>query len=130
LSKIRQVWEDLVKKVGTNLGIRLSQAAPVAVEGSDVLVIAARPGYNSVADVCGTAEAKDRIEQCLQRLLRRPVTVRYETATSPRPEDTAPEPAGGRATDVLSADPMIQQVIELFEARPVHVEYEDSPDSM
>jgi DNA polymerase-3 subunit gamma/tau len=129
LAKVHQVWEDLVKKVGTNLGIRLSQTAPIAVEGSNILVIAARPGYNSVADVCGTAEAKDKIEQCLHRLLRRPVTVRYERSTGPRPEDAASAPAGGQALDVLAADPLIQQVIELFEARPFHVEYEDGHES-
>jgi DNA polymerase-3 subunit gamma/tau len=129
LTRIHQVWEDLVKKVGANLGIRLSQTAPIAVEGSNVLVIAARPGYNSVADVCGTTEAKEKIEQCLHRLLRRPVAVRYERSTDPRPEDSAPEPAGGRTPDPLTGDPMIQQVIELFEARPLHVEYEDGSDS-
>jgi DNA polymerase-3 subunit gamma/tau len=132
LTKIHQVWEELVKKVGTNLGIRLSQTAPIAVEGSDVLVIAARPGYNSVADVCGTAEAKDKIEQCLHRLLRRPVTVRYDRSTDSRQEGSAPESesGAGRTADVLTADPMVQQVIELFEARPLHVEYDDGRDSM
>ena len=47
LAPVRQVWPELVKKVGVELGMRLSQAEPIGVEEPDVLVIAAKPGYNA-----------------------------------------------------------------------------------
>ena len=61
--------------------MHLSQVEPVSVIGPDVLVIAAKPGYNSVADECGTAESLAKIEQALQRLTHRSVTVKYERSS-------------------------------------------------
>jgi len=129
LSTARNVWPDLVKKVGANLGWRLSQVEPVGVVGSDVLVIAAKPGYNSLADACGTAEALEKIEQSLQRLIHRPVNVKYER--SPDVDNLAPDarqPEARRA-DALSSDPMVQKVVELFEARSLQLEYDDQDPS-
>jgi DNA polymerase-3 subunit gamma/tau len=129
LAAIRQVWPELVKKVGSPLSMRLAVAEAVSVEDSDVLVIAAKPGYNSLADSCGTDEAREKIGRCLQRLLRRPVTVRYQRSLEPAQgsaHEPFPEP---RRPEILAADPMVQKVVELFEARPLHLEYDDDPDS-
>jgi len=128
LEAVRQIWPDLVKKVGSTLGMKLVAAEAIGVESPDVLVIAAKPGYNSLADSCGTDEAKERISHCLQRLLRRPVTVRYQRVVesmSPAPAAPAGEP---RPTEILAVDPMVQKVVELFEARPLHLEYEDDSE--
>ena len=94
LAAVRKVWPDLFKKVGARLGVHLSQVEPVSVIGPDVLVIAANPGYNSVADECGTAESLAKIEQALQRLTHRSVTVKYER--SPEVEDVASDGRAGR----------------------------------
>jgi DNA polymerase-3 subunit gamma/tau len=129
LAAIRQVWPELVKKVGSPLSMRLAVAEAVSVEDSDVLVIAAKPGYNSLADSCGTDEAREKIARCLQRLLRRPVVVRYQRSVEPAQgsaHEAFPEP---RRPEILAADPMVQKVVELFEARPLHLEYDDDPDS-
>lgn len=129
LETFRKVWPDLVKKVGTKLGMGLVATEPVAVEPSGALVFACKPGYNSsLTDLCGTSEARERIEQSLQRLVHRKVPVRYQvvsgadSASSPAAPQAAPRP------DQLAADPMIQKVVELFEARPFHFEYEAGPD--
>ncbi len=53
LDSFRKLWTDLVKKVGFSLGFHLIQAEPIAVIEPNVLVIAAKPGYNSIADECG-----------------------------------------------------------------------------
>jgi DNA polymerase-3 subunit gamma/tau len=127
LATARKVWPDLFKKVGARLGLHLSQVEPVAVAAPDILVIAAKSGYNSVADECGTAESLAKIEQALQRLTHRSVSVKYER--SPEVEDLAHD-AGtvdARRTDAVSSDPMVQKVIELFEARSLQFEY-DEPD--
>jgi len=129
LTAARRVWPDLVKKVGAQLGWRLSQVDPVAIEGADVLVIAAKPGYNSIANACGSAEALAKIEQNLQRLIHRPVNVKYER--SPESEDVAPDARqpDARRADALSSDPMVQKVVELFEARSLQLEYDDQDSS-
>lgn len=121
LQTIRDLWPNLVKKVGTDLGWRLSQAAPIGLDGPDVLVIAARPGYNAVADYCATEEAQRNIARSLQALLHRPVTVRYE-----RSGDSADGPPAveARRADRLADDPMVQKIVELFEARMLHLDYE------
>jgi DNA polymerase III subunit gamma/tau len=126
LAAIRKVWPDLFKKVGARLGVHLSQVEPVSVIGPDVLVIAANAGYNSVADECGTAESLAKIEQALQRLTHRPVTVKYER--SAEVEDVAADgrPADARRQDALAADPLVQRVLELFEARPHRFEYDET----
>ncbi len=129
LAAIRQVWPELVKKVGSPLSMRLAVAEAVSVEDSDVLVIAAKPGYNSLADSCGTEEAREKIARCLQRLLRRPVTVRYDRSLEPAQCSTHEPFAEPRRPEILAADPMVQKVVELFEARPLHLEYDDDPDS-
>jgi len=126
---IRQIWPELVKKVGSPLSMRLAVTEAISVEEPDVLVIAAKPGYNSLADFCGTDEAREKIAHCLQRLLRRPVTVRYDRSLEPA-QGSAHEPfSEPRRPEILAADPMVQKVVELFEARPLHLEYDDDPNS-
>ena len=129
LAAIRQIWPELVKKVGSPLSMRLAVTEAISVEEPDVLVIAAKPGYNSLADFCGTDEAREKIAHCLQRLLRRPVTVRYDRSLEPA-QGSAHEPfSEPRRPEILAADPMVQKVVELFEARPLHLEYDDDPNS-
>jgi DNA polymerase-3 subunit gamma/tau len=129
LAMARHVWPDLVKKVGAALGWRLSQVEPLGVVGSDVLVIAAKPGYNAVADACAAPDALKKIEQSLQRLIHRPVNVKYEHSLGS--ENVAPDTRQGdpRRADAFASDPLVQKVIELFEARPLQMEYEDESTS-
>src|SRR5690606_34753858 len=112
---------------GAGLGWKLSQAMPISVEAPDVLVIGARPGYNAVADQCSSVEALKRIGDCLQRLLRRPVTGRYEQSGDEGGE-SGPQAVEPRRVDHLQSDPMVQKVVELFEARMLHLEYEGEQD--
>ncbi len=128
LDAVRQLWPDLVRKVGAKLGMRLVAAEAIGVEEPDVLVIAAKPGYNSLADPCGADEAREKVEQCLQRLLRRPVTVRYQRSAAPEPSSSRPTSAEVRRPELLAGDSMVQKVVELFEARPLHLEYDDDPE--
>jgi DNA polymerase-3 subunit gamma/tau len=114
--------------VGPNLGWRLTQAEAIGVEEPHVLVIAAKPGYNSVADLCGSDEARQKIELCLQRLLHHHVTVRYEQSSKEAPAGAA-SAADSRRPERLAADPMIQKVVELFEARPLHLDYDEPTDA-
>ncbi len=129
LAKAREVWPDLIKKVGANLGWRLSQVEPIAALGSDVLVIAAKPGYNSMAEVCGTPEALLKIGQGLQRLIHRPVNVKYERSSDSGESAADSRPSELSRAESVMADPMVQKVMELFEARPYRTDVNDSTES-
>jgi DNA polymerase III subunit gamma/tau len=126
LESIRKLWPDLVKKVGFSLGFHLIQAEPLAVLEPNVLVIAAKPGYNSIADECGAPAALKKIESALERLTHRAASVRYERAHEGQEDPARAQAQNGRRGDVLSSDPMVQKVLELFEARTVQVDYNDS----
>jgi hypothetical protein len=106
----------------------VSQVEPIAVVEPDILVIAAKPGYNAVDAACESPETLENLARVLQRLIHRPVTVRYER--SPTLEGVAPDSRSpeSRRQDALTADPMIQKVLELFEARSVQMDY-NGPDS-
>ena len=116
----------MLKKVGATLAWRLSQVEPVAVVGPDVLVIAANAGYNSVADECGTAESLAKIEQTLRRLTHRSVTVKYERSAKVDLLSADGRTLDARRQDSLSSDPLVQRAVELFEARPHQLEFEDA----
>jgi DNA polymerase III subunit gamma/tau len=127
LATARKVWPDVVKKVGAGLGWRLSQVEPTALASPDVLVIAAKPGYNAVADECGTAESLVKIAQAFQRLTHRSVTVKYESSSEEEGLAADSGTTDARRADVLASDPLIQKIIELFEARSIQFDY-DEPD--
>ena len=126
LDAVRKLWPDLVKKVGTALGWKLAQVEPIELEGPDVLVIAARPGYNSTFDECGTPEAQAKIGQALQRLIHRPVKIKYIRRAAGNQAQADSRPNEAERANSLSRDPMVQRVLELFEARPVQMDYGES----
>jgi hypothetical protein len=129
LDAVRKLWPDLVKKVGTGLGWKLAQVEPLELEGSDVLVIAARPGYNSTFDECGTPEAQAKIGQALQRLIHRPVKIKYIRRAAGNHGEADSRPNEAERANSLARDPMVQRVLELFEARPVQMDYGESDPS-
>jgi DNA polymerase-3 subunit gamma/tau len=129
LEVVQKIWPDLLKKVGATLSWRLSQAQPIGVDEPDVLVIAAKPGLGAVADACGADEARQHIAECLRWLLQRPLSVRYEaSAAVDSPQSGEAEP-NSRRLDQYAKDPLVQKVVELFEARVSHVDAEARDDS-
>ena len=106
------------------LGLRLSQIEPIALEGPDVLVIAAKAGYNSAFDDCGTPEALAKIGQTLGRLVHRPVRVKYERLYRGG-KGAVDSRQDARRADSVASDPMVQRLVELFEARTLQLDYDD-----
>lgn len=129
LDAVRRVWPELVRKSGAMLGMKLVSTEAVRVEDADVLVFTAKPGYNSLAEGCGTEENQRKIEQILERLLHRPLTVRYEPSAATDSTDSRTAQPEHRRPELVSGDSMVKRVVELFEARVVHLEYEDEPGS-
>jgi glycine cleavage system regulatory protein len=63
---------------------------------------------------------KSRLEAELERVLGRPIRLRLERSESaPVASDAAKAAAH---LDLVSSDPLVQKVVELFEARPVRIE--------
>jgi hypothetical protein len=106
----------------------------IAIPGPDLLVIRVGTSYNWIADECGTSEARAKIETALSKLLDRPITIRFDRSGD---EDsggvgaTVPDKPGPpvRRSGDPSGDPMVQKVVQLFEARPVHLEVEEERET-
>jgi DNA polymerase-3 subunit gamma/tau len=131
IESVRQIWGALEKKVGLGLALVLSQAKDfVAISGPNVLAFRLPPGYNRVADECDTPESRPKIEQALASLLHRQVIIRFERSAE-APETQAEGDATAapvrRREEVLEGDPLVRKVVELFEARLLHPEYDDDP---
>jgi DNA polymerase III subunit gamma/tau len=124
----RKIWPDVIKKIPAKVRWRLNQVEPIAVIGPGVLLIAAQPGFNSqsVEADCGTPEILGQLEKALQKLVHRPVTIKYERTTSADGSAAGPGQAESRRPDALLADPIVQKVVELFEARTYQLEYGDA----
>ena len=133
IEAVRQVLPALYRKVGVGLGWQLSRVEKfVAISGPNILAFRLPPGYNDVADECDTPEKRPKIEQALSALLRRPMSLRFEVAAA-SPEDSldhdpeSPVTAPRKREEMLDGDPLVRKVVELFEARLLHPEYDDDP---
>jgi hypothetical protein len=80
-----------------------------------------------VADECEPPDAKTKIEHALERLLHRPVSIRFERVAEEAAPVVSSATLGPSRRDELAGDPMVQRVVELFEARPIQVEVEEEP---
>ena len=132
LDAVREIWPACVKKVGLGLAVHLMPyadrlSAYLATSRPNILVIRVPAGYNMVSEKCDSPEARARIEKALQSLLHRPVTVRFERCDDdPGASPTLPASTGPRPQDeILETDSMVRKVVELFEARRLHTEYDE-----
>ncbi len=123
LDTIRKLWPELAKKVDKRLALTLTQVEPIDLEGADVLVIAVKPGYNSTFADVDSPEAQTKIAQALQRLVHRPIRIKYIRRFVEEQGEREARRNEARGADSLSKDPMVQRVLELFEARPVQMDY-------
>ena len=125
LAAVLQVWQAVKKKIGVRLGVALPPERFLAIPGPNTLAVRLPAGYNGTATECDTPEARAKIEQALAGLLNRPITLRFERTADDPGDPQAPAPTPARRRDELEGDPMVRKVVELFEARPLHLEYDD-----
>ena len=105
LDAVRKLWPELAKKVDKRLALTLTQVEPIELEGADVLVIAAKPGYNSTFADVDSPEAQSKIAQALQRLVHRPVKIKYVRRFVDEHGDGGAQRNEARRADSLSKDP-------------------------
>ena len=116
------LWKSFLSRVGEPIRTHLRHVHPSALEPPGVLVVPIAEGYNWVADSCDTADSRARIDATLREIADRPLTIRFSRPESPVVETEAPVPT---VQQDLAADPLVARAMELFEARPVHIEPDD-----
>ena len=127
LESVERAWNDLISKVGIDLGTKLSRVRPGRIEGGRTVVVSVGPRYNYVADACERPESRRKIDEVLTALLGGPASLRFDRAAA---DPEAPSAAPSPQTLDLTGDPIVKRVVELFEARKVKVEVEgDEPVS-
>jgi DNA polymerase-3 subunit gamma/tau len=128
VDSIRKLWPELIMKLGPTLKWKATQVEPVSIIGSDILVIAAKPGYNQFDDDCSSPESLESIRHGLQKLLHRTLSVHYERSQAPRVAEHANLEGPRQRTDRLMSDPLVNKVIELFEAKPHQLDFDEKGD--
>ncbi len=132
LESVQKTWNTLIDELSPPLKNHLEALRPTAIPEPGLLVVGVPLMYNWRADACESTDAKGQIESRLRSLLGRSVTVSFlrETPRSAREDGDQRGPSLPPVhPDVLAADPLVQDVLKLFEARAVRVEPEESPES-
>jgi DNA polymerase-3 subunit gamma/tau len=129
LEDAARAWGQLPERVGPRLGIHIPHLKPLRVEAPGVLVVGVPGRYNWAAEQCQSADALGRIGPELARLVGRSLALRFTPmADEPDAADAAPANSAQRA-DEITADPLVRQAIDLFDARRVKVELEEDGPS-
>jgi DNA polymerase III subunit gamma/tau len=116
------LWKSLLSRIGEPLRTHLKHVHPSSLEPPGVLVVPITEGYNWVADSCDTADNRARIDATLREIADRPLTIQFSRPESPVVVAEAPVPT---VQEDLASDPLVARAMELFEARPVHIEPDD-----
>jgi DNA polymerase-3 subunit gamma/tau len=132
LETLREAWSLVAAALGP-LGKRLAMLEPAAVPEPDSVLIGVPSACNWAADLLSEGDAPARVEAAFREVFGRRVTVRLDRAESPgrRPEaDGSPRPAPAARVrhEQLEADPLVQEIVKLFDARPVRIDAEDEAE--
>jgi DNA polymerase-3 subunit gamma/tau len=125
LEGFRDAWPELCESLGAPEGSHLARFAPAGLPEPGVLAVAVPADYNWAADVCERPESRGRIEAALRGVMGRPLILRFERAAA-RPDAPA-RPASLHPAE-LDSDPLVQAVVQRFEARAVKVELDDGAE--
>jgi DNA polymerase-3 subunit gamma/tau len=123
---VNNVWPAVLKSVGARLAFSLTRAEEfLTVAGPEILAVRLPAGYTGIALEADTPEGRGKVEQALRRLLKRPVTFQFERTNEAAEAAVASTLTIPQRRENLDNDPLVQKVVELFEARPQHVEYDE-----
>jgi DNA polymerase-3 subunit gamma/tau len=127
LEQIQAAWAGWVENLDAEFAPKLARVKPSELLPPDRLVLAIDRAYNWIADQIDTPDMRGRIESRIAQWLGRGVSVRIDR---PPPEE-APKPSSTAETyqrdAALKEDPMVKQIMELFEAKVVKVDIDDEP---
>ena len=129
LDAIRRVWAPLIRKVGVKIGVPLTTVESyLAFDPPNHLVARLPAGYTGSATECSAPDPKAKIEKALATLLGQPVTFAVDLGSGEQHAETSSADSttpSHRKRAEMEGDPMIRKVVELFEARLLHLDTED-----
>jgi hypothetical protein len=124
---VKAAWPGVVARLGGALGNNLARLVPHALPDPRTIAVAVPPTHAFAADACESGDAPAKIEAALRTAFGRALCLRFDRPAA-RPEPPRREaPTSTRALKHpdLDEDPLVQDVLRVFEARPVRVETED-----
>jgi DNA polymerase III subunit gamma/tau len=127
IDAIRAGWSAWADGLEADLGAKAARLVPSAILGPNRLSVAVDRAYNWVADACDAPEMKGRIEARLAQWLQRSVSIRIDRV-APGPAPPTRTALSFARDEAVKDDPMIRQVVELFEARPMRIEVDEGSE--
>ena len=127
IDAIRAGWSSWADGLEADLSTKAVRLVPSAILGPNQLSVAVDRAYNWVADACDAPETKGRIEARLAQWLQRSVSIRIDRV-APGPSPPTRTALSFARDEVVKDDPMVKQVVELFEARPMRIEVDDGSE--
>ena len=127
---ILQAWEQVAAQVDANLGKHLLRFNTFHLIEPEMVQVNVPPMYGFSADACEAAENFVKIEASLRSVLARSVQLQFVRQSQDKATVRRESPTATKAlkhTD-LDSDELVQDLVKLFEARPIHVEIEDETD--
>ena len=126
LPSLRHAWPGWAATLGPELAGKLAQFRPVAVEDDPaVLVIEPDAGYNWLVDAFDRGDLRSKAEAAVRQWAGRPVALQLRRAAEAASPAPARHPAQVAKDDRFRDEPLIQFLVEKFEAKAVRVEVED-----
>jgi DNA polymerase-3 subunit gamma/tau len=122
-------WPQWAEGLESDLATKLTRMAPAAILGPNQLAVGVDRAYNWVADACEAPETRARIELKLSQWLQRTVSIHFDRPASPESGPPPRNTPSSARDEAVRDDPMVKQVVELFDARPVRVEVDDGEPS-
>ncbi len=122
---VRRRWSEALPKVAATLRWRLTQVEPLHLQPPDILIVGPKPGAAGTEAVC-TSDALEAIGQALGRLIHHPIVLRFQPSSGSEAGAADGDANEARRADVLAADPLVQKVVEMFEARAIQLDFEDT----
>jgi DNA polymerase-3 subunit gamma/tau len=126
LETVRRVWPDVLAKMKSKWRLQLVDPSEVIVP--NVVVIAPRAGCYDIDNTVGTPETLELLARAFQTVMNRAIEVRFHPSSPCVDAAQDGRELEPRRVEALTSDPLVQKVVELFEARPVQMDY-DGPDA-
>lgn len=122
---VRRSWTGALARVPATLRWRLTQVEPLHLQPPDSLIVGPKPGAAGIETVC-TADALEAIGHALGRILHHQIVLRFQPSSGSNAAAEDGDANEGRRGDILATDPLVQKVVEMFEARAVQLDFDDS----
>ncbi len=129
LGKIAFAWSGWAASLSPDVASKLAQFQPVALEEPGVLVIEPPPGYNWLIDALDRADLRTKVDSALRQWFQRTVELRLNRVAEVKAPTSSRHLGSDAHDDALRDEPLIQFLVEKFEAKKVRVDVEDDPDS-